>query len=117
MRAFTPRAASLRTSASASGRVLYAASWMVQMPRGADPFVAGSFAAGTLALDALGDAVVLVVRPVVVSVRDGRLVFGVAPAGAGLAVGPLLDERGGGDDATVGDPEGRTLGVVVLGAG
>lgn len=35
MRASTPRVASFFTSRSASGRVLYAASWIVQMPRGA----------------------------------------------------------------------------------
>ena len=87
------------------------------MPRGAEAFAAGSFVTGALRVGALGDAVVLVARPVVVSVRDGRLVFEVAPAGAVLVVGPLLDERGGGDDATVGEPDARTLGAVVLGAG
>ena len=35
MRAFTSRAASFFTSRSASALVLYAASWMVQIPRGA----------------------------------------------------------------------------------
>jgi hypothetical protein len=45
MRAFTPFAASFFTSRSASAFVLYAASWMVQIPRGA-------LFAGALALSA-----------------------------------------------------------------
>ena len=86
------------------------------MPRGADSLAAGAFAAGGSSVGALRDAVV-VVRRVVVSARVDRPVLGVASAGAEVFVGTLLDERGEADDATVGAPDDRTLGAVVLGAG
>src|SRR5215211_7819704 len=70
MRAFTPRVASLRTSCSASGRVLYAASWMVQMPRGADVLPAGAFAARSVAVDSFFDTAGGVDVDIVVSARD-----------------------------------------------
>ena len=43
MRAFTPRPDSFFTRRSASARVLYAASWMVQTPRGGLAFGAVAF--------------------------------------------------------------------------
>ena len=63
MRAFTSRAASFLTSRSASALVLYAASWMVQMPRGA-------LAAGVLVLPAGRPRVAGALAGFVVSVRD-----------------------------------------------
>jgi hypothetical protein len=44
-------------------------------------------------------------------------VLGDALAGAVLVTGTLLDVRGGGADATVGEPDERTLGAAVLGTG
>ena len=109
MRAFTPRAASLRTSVSASGRVLYAASWMVQMPRGAEALVAGSLA-GASPVGAFRPAAVGGVRVVVVSARRGGGVLGAAFTEAGAVAGTLLlTDVGGGDDETVGAPDDRTL--------
>src|SRR5687767_11565382 len=103
MRAFTPRAASLRTSASASGRVLYAASWMVQVPRGADSFVAGSFGPGELSVGAFRAAAVGI-RVVTVSALRGG-VPSVALDGAAPVVGTLAGALGGGEDAVVGEPD------------
>ena len=116
MRAFTPRAASLRTSASASGRVLYAASWMVQIPRDVDslvavPFVAGAFGAGTLR-----GAAAAVARGTVVSARGGIL-LGIAVANGGLAVGALLGARAEVAETPLGEPDERTVGAVALAAG
>jgi hypothetical protein len=90
---------------------------MVQMPRDAGSLATGSFAAGALVADALRGALPVAVRPVVVSVRDGRLVLGVAPAGAELVDGEVLDDRDAGDDAAVGVPDDRTLGAAVPEAG
>ena len=87
------------------------------MPRDAGSFAAGSFAAGALVVGARRGALPVAVRPVVVSVRDGRLVLGVAPAGAEFVVGEVLDDRGAGDDAAVGEPDDRTLGAAVPAAG
>src|SRR5690349_20698337 len=63
MRAFASRSASFFTSRSASALVLYAASWMVQIPRGA-------LAAGVLALSAARTRVAGALAGFVVSVRD-----------------------------------------------
>ena len=63
MRAFTSRAASFFTSRSASALVLYAASWMVQIPRGA-------LVAGPLALSAGRARVAGAFAGFVDSVRD-----------------------------------------------
>ena len=63
MRAFTSRAASFFTNRSASAFVLYAASWMVQIPRGA-------LAAGVPALSAGRTRVAGALAGFVVSVRD-----------------------------------------------
>ena len=87
------------------------------MPRDTGSFAIGSFAAGALVDGALRGALPVVVRPVVVSVRDGRLVLGVAPAGAEFVVGEVLDDRGAGDDAAVGEPDDRTLGAAVPAGG
>jgi hypothetical protein len=113
MRAFTSRAASLRTSASASARVLYAASWMVQMPRGVDSRAAGSFAAGALAAGAVRGAVVAA-RVVAVSARAGSPALRDALAGVGFVAGSLLDARRDADDAPAGEPDVRTVGAAVL---
>ena len=63
MRAFTSRAASFFTNRSASALVLYAASWMVQLPRGA-------LFAGALALSAGRTRAVGALAGFVVSARD-----------------------------------------------
>jgi hypothetical protein len=96
------------------------------MPRGADltagslaagSLAAGSLAAGALVTGALRGAVTLDVRLVAVSARAGDWALRVALAGVDLAVGPLLDVRGGADDVLEGEPEDRTLGAAVLEAG
>jgi hypothetical protein len=122
MRAFTPRVASFRTSASASARVLYAASWMVQMPRGAAPRVVGSFVEAA-PVGAFRAAEAVGVRVVTVSLRRGGVVLdvilvvlGAVVAGAGPVAGTLLGELGGGEDATAGEPDDRTPGMTVPGA-
>ncbi len=125
MRAFTPRAASLRTSASASGRVLYAASWMVQIPRDVDSLVAVSFLAEAFAAGMLRGAAVAVARVTVVSARGGIL-LGIAVANGGLAVGALLGVLLGvllvarpedAETPLLGEPDERTVGAVALAAG
>src|SRR5688572_17894538 len=117
MRAFTPRAASLRTSASASGRVLYAASWMVQRPRGADAFEAGSVGPGGVSVGAFRARAAGGVRVVTVSARRGDVMFGDPITGAELVAGTLLGELGGGDVAMLGDPDDRTVGVLAAAVG
>ena len=97
MRAFTPRPASFFTSCSASGRVLYAASCIVQMPRetgaaasAAAAFGALSSVAGAVFATALGELgadvaafgaalVVLDVPGFVVVVVVGAPLFDVVP--------------------------------------
>ena len=88
---------------------------MVQMPRGADALVGGSFAADGLPVGAERTAAAVGVRVVTVSARRGGVLLGVAPAGAEPVAGTLLAELGGGDDAMVGEPADRTLGVATVG--
>lgn len=106
MRAFTSRAASFFTSRSASALVLYAASWMVQIPRGA-------LVAGVLALSAGRARVAGAFAGFVDSVRDvatadsggssafaggvgalGDLVGFVAPLPVVRGAGPTVSDRG-----------------------
>ena len=84
MRAFTPRDASLLTSRSASGRVLYAASWMVQIPRGADSRGAGS------GFGAIGMTAFVVLVPSFGPEADGRIT-GALPTVDGGAVALLVE--------------------------
>src|SRR5436189_5318916 len=116
MRAFAPREASLRTSASASGRVLYAASWMVQIPRGVDSLAAGVFVAGARAAGSSFGASVGVDAVAPVSTWGAVAGLGTVLARAPVAAA-VLDVRGGGEEMTLGEPDDRPLGATVLGAG
>src|SRR5215207_2103964 len=89
MRACTPRAASLRTSASASGRVLYAASWMVQMPRGDGSLIAGSGSGAD-------GVTVVVVLDAPVSERGAPVPAGTVGRGAPAAVVVVVGRADGG---------------------
>ena len=96
---------------------------MVQMPRGADAFsagsltgvslAAGSFVAGTPVVGAFRGTVVFAVPLVAVSARGGTSALRVALVGVGFAVGSLLEARVADAEAPVGVPEDRTVGAAL----
>src|SRR6185295_18162162 len=90
MRAFTPRAESFFTSRSASTRVLYAASWMVQLPRVTLAF--GALLASVVRAGFTGvlAGAVASARGVGTSVLDGRRSVSFAGAEAFVVVLALL---------------------------
>jgi hypothetical protein len=90
---------------------------MVQMPRDVDALAVDSFVVGALTVGAGRDTAVVAARRAVVSPRVGCPVFRVALAVVELAVGPLLDARGEEDEPPVGEPDDRTVGAAVPGAG
>src|SRR5690348_4572690 len=112
MRAFTPFAPSFFTSRSASAFVLYAASWMVQIPRGA-------LFAGALALSAGRTCSVGALAGLADSFRDvatadsgaSTVVAGVGALGA-LVVPDAFDPFG---VAAAALPVVRGTGVAVAG--
>src|SRR4051794_4784225 len=89
---------------------------MVQMPRGAALVAADSFGVGAVTVGALRDGAVAV-RVELLSARADGLPLDVAVVEAVRTGVVLLDERDGADATTVGDPDERTLGPAVLGAG
>ena len=89
---------------------------MVQTPRVAVCLTTGSFAVGAATGAALRGEAAVVARVELLSARADGLLLGVAVAEEALTLVALLDERGaGGDAATVGDPDDRTVGAAVLG--
>ena len=98
MRAFTPRAESFFTSRSASTRVLYAASWMVQLPRATLAFGALLTSVVCRGFTGVLAGAVASARGVGTSVLDGRRSVSFSGAEAlvvalalPVVLGPVVD--------------------------